>query len=50
MSGPDSWEGGAHMVNLRATVKQAVDDLRDQRYAKWSGGASGAEGDAETEM
>ena len=38
------------MIDLVAFVKQAVDDLRDQRYAQWSGGASGAEGDAEGVM
>ena len=38
------------MIDLVAFVKQAMDDLRDQRYAKWRGGASGADDDAEPEM
>ncbi len=39
-----------HRVNLRAFVKQAVDAIRDQCYAQWRGGASGADDDAGTVM
>ena len=39
-----------HSVDLRAAVQRAHDEARDQRYAQWSGGASGAEGDAEGVM
>ena len=35
---------------ISSFVKQAMDDLRDQRYAKWRGGVGGADDDAETEM
>ncbi len=34
------------MIDLAAFVKQAVDNLRDLRYAKWSGGVGGADDDA----
>ncbi len=35
---------------IASFVKQAVDNLRDQRYAKWSSGVRGADDDAEPEM
>ncbi len=34
------------LIDLNAFVKQAMDNLRDQRYAQWRGGASGPDDDA----